>query len=74
MEMEMKLGDKVWVFNSITQTIVAYTVDGLECNRETEGLIHVFTEDDHIIGYYLGVNCFESREALCGHYRKIFTD
>lgn len=38
----MKPGDKVWVFNSITQTIVTYTVDGFECNRETEGLIHVF--------------------------------
>lgn len=63
----MKPGDKVWMFDASRQKIVSEEVIKVEGDAVVAGSFRNF------VGVFcLGVNCFESREALCEHYRKIF--
>lgn len=74
----MKPGDKVWVFQVSPQEIVeGACVDVVRYGRKTYVTIGYTTPSGAIIrsgGNILGKDCFHTREALCEHYRKIFTD
>ena len=63
----MKPGDKVWVFNSATQTV--RSEPALEVIGYPNGLIWITTKFECGV---LNRDIFPTREALCEHYRKIF--
>lgn len=60
----MRPGDKVWWFDSRTQTIECG--EALEVN-ERGGVVYTFDKN-----LWLGREAFPTRETLCEHYRKIF--
>ena len=67
----MKTGDKVWLFNNIIQEIEERIVDGVTCDRGTNYIWRLELRGEKG-AFYLGFECFPTREALCEHYRKIF--
>lgn len=72
----MKPGDKVWVFNTVTQEInVGVCIDILGGPKRYYVTIGFKMPSGAFIrfgGYVLNYDCFPTREALCEHYRKIF--
>lgn len=64
----MKPGDKVWVFAE--ERIVSFIFDKFEKDGAMYGHIEGCT--DIVIVPPFSSPIFESREALCEHYRKIF--
>jgi len=64
----MKPGDRVWVFDALIQLIREIEVDKVVYEDGCEILYAKHTLVDYMFGY----DAFESREALCEHYRKIF--
>jgi len=74
----MKPGDKVWVFLSGVQEIVAgECISATKLSERTYVTIGYTTPSGAIIrsgGNILGHDCFPTREALCEHYRKIFAE
>ena len=63
----MKPGDKVWVFDAGRQVILSEKV--IEAGGDVVVAGHF---GSHVGVYYLGFDCFPTREALCEHFRKIF--
>lgn len=64
---EMKPGDKVWLFDADHQKIVSEKVLQVGVNAVFAGHF-----PGHVGLYRPGYDCFSTREALCEHYRKIF--
>jgi len=68
-----KRGDDVWYFdNGGFPTICHCSIAGVSIRKGTFPLYYVFEKSGRRIGYLPGHSLFESREALCEHYRKIF--
>lgn len=65
--MEMKPGDKVWVFHAAGK-IECFTFD----HYEGEDVIIGYANDGIVVRLCLPYPYFPTREALCEHYRKIF--
>lgn len=63
----MKPGDKVWVFDDSHQKIISIKVIQIE-----EDVVVAGSFRDRVGMFFLGFDCFLTREALCEHYRKIF--
>ena len=74
----MKPGDKVWVYESITQNIVEVEVLRVEENTRwrpemPSPTVYVSLHpDDGGTPFWPGFDLFPTREELCEHYRKIF--
>ena len=64
----MKPGDKVWIFSNLIQRILEIEVDSVIHDGADVIVLEKYTMEEHLFGF----DAFESREALCEHYRKIF--
>ena len=64
----MKAGDKVWIFSDLVQLIIEIEVDSVVQDGADVIVFEKNTMKEHLLGF----DAFESREALCEHYGKIF--
>ena len=70
----MEPGDKVWWFDAATKSIHSGVIYG--GGEDDNGLWTGSVRDDEFpthLRFSFGTELFSSREALCEHYRKIFT-
>lgn len=73
-EVEMKPGDKVWVFDDFDALIIREVtiISVVYKKRQRPKYSFNFSDDKRGSGVYWSYNVFPSRQALCEHYRKIF--